>query len=60
MAGVTIGVLALIVHLAQLSSLGVNYLWPMAIGEAPDLQRQGKRQKYRPAELSPENMRNQR
>ena len=60
MAGVTIGVLALIVHLAQLSSLGVNYLWPMAIGETPDLQRQGKRQKYRPAELSPENMRNQR
>ncbi len=58
--GVTVGVLALLIHLSGLTSLGVPYLAPFARGEAPKLLRYRlKDQKFRPARYRPEDGRNQ-
>lgn len=60
MAGVALVVLALLLHLGDLSSLGVSYLWPIGTGEMPHMETQLVREKMRPREVSPENVRNQR
>ena len=59
-AGVALVVLALLLHLGDLSSLGVSYLWPIGTGEMPHMETQLVREKMRPREVSPENVRNQR
>ena len=60
MAGVTLGLLALLLHLGTLRSLGVPYLLPISQGKLPKLRPLLVQEKYRPEELSPENRRNQR
>ncbi len=60
MAGVTLGLIALLLHLGNLRSLGVPYLLPISRGSLPKLRPLLVEEKYRPAELSPENRRNQR
>ena len=60
MAGVTLGLLGLLLHLGKLRSLGVPYLLPISQGKLPKLRPLLAQEKYRPAELSPENRRNQR
>ena len=53
MAGVALVVLALLLHLGDLSSLGVSYLWPIGTGEMPHMETQLVREKMRPREVSP-------
>ena len=60
MAGVTLGLLTLLLHLGELKSLGVPYLLPLSRGKLPQLRPLLVREKLRPEELSPENRRNQR
>lgn len=60
MAGVALVVLALLLHLGDLGSLGVSYLWPIGAGKMPHMETQLVREKMRPQEISPENVRNQR
>ncbi len=60
LAGVTLGLLTLLLHLGTLHSLGVPYLLPVSQGKLPKLRPLLAQEKYRPAELSPENQRNQR
>ncbi len=60
MAGVTLGLLTLLLHLGKLKSLGVPYLLPLSRGKLPQLRPLLVREKLRPEELSPENRRNQR
>ena len=60
MAGVTLGLLALLLHLGKLKSLGVPYLLPLSRGKLPQLRPLLVNEKLRPEELSPENRRNQR
>ncbi len=60
MAGVTLGLLMLLLHLGMLRSLGIPYLLPISQGKLPKLRPLLVQEKYRPEELSPENRRNQR
>lgn len=60
LAGATLVFLLMLVHLGDLRSLGVEYLWPMSSGEMPPLRRRLIQDKHRKAVLRPENIRNQR
>lgn len=60
LAGATLVFLLMLVHLGDLRSLGVDYLWPMSSGEMPPLRKRLVRDKQRKAVLHPENIRNQR
>ena len=58
--GVTVGALALLIHLSGLTSLGVPYLMPFAEGGSPQILRHRlKDQKLRPSRYHPEDGRNQ-
>lgn len=58
--GVAVGILLMLIHLAELESLGVPYLSPLCEGEMPGLRPLLKEEKYRDGRLNPKNMRNQR
>lgn len=60
LAGVALVLLWMLIHLGDLSSLGVSYLAPLDRGSVPKLRDRLVREKQRPGELSPENLRNQR
>ena len=60
LAGVTMMVILLLIHLGDLRSLGRPYLYPLAEGELPRLRGQLVKEKYRDLILCPENERNQR
>ena len=60
LAGATLVFLLMLLHLADLRSLGVEYLWPMSAGEMPPLRKRLVRDKLRKTILHPENVRNQR
>lgn len=58
--GVTVGLLALIIHLSGLTSLGVDYLSPFSKCKKPHILRPLlKRRKFRNPELNPLDRRNQ-
>ena len=59
--GVTLGTIALLVHLSGLTSLEVAYLAPFSEGETPNVLRgRLKENKFRSRRLRPEDRRNQR
>lgn len=59
--GVSVGAIALLVHLSGLTSFGVAYLAPFSDGEKPEiLRRRLVMEKFRPRRLNPEDRRNQR
>lgn len=59
--GVTVGAIALVVHLSNLESMGVAYLAPLSYGTAPELIRARLiTQKYRNRDWKPQDRRNQR
>lgn len=60
LAGVGMVLLLLLIHLAELSSLGLPYLWPLCQGKLPVLRGPLRREKYRAEKLHPQNIRNQR
>lgn len=60
LAGVTMVFLLMLVHLADLSSLGLAYLDPLNEGRLPPLRPRLVMEKWRKAELHPQNQRNQR
>lgn len=60
LAGVTLAFLLLLIHLSDLSSLGVGYLYPLSGGEMPPLRGRLRESKYRKRVLHPNNHRNQR
>ena len=58
--GVTVGAVALLIHLSGLTSLDVAYLAPFSEGENPELlRRRLKERKFRPHRLRPKDRRNQ-
>ena len=58
--GVTVGAIALLIHLSGLTSLDVAYLAPFSEGKTPDiLRRKLKDQKLRPGQYHPRDRRNQ-
>ncbi len=60
LAGVALGLIFLLIHLADLSSLGIDYLSPLNQGETPKLRARLVTEKYRSPLLDTENVRNQR
>ena len=58
--GVTVGGILLLIHLSELTSLGVPYLAPYSEGEEPNiLRRRLKNKKYRPGRFNSLDRRNQ-
>ena len=57
--GITAGVVALVIHMATIKSLGICYLKPFP-GDRGLLRRRLKNEKNRDAELDPEDKKNQR
>ena len=60
LAGVTLVLIWMLLHLGDLESLGRPYLYPLSRGRLPSLRSRLERNKYRPWELEPQNVRNQR
>lgn len=60
LAGVTLCVLWLLIHLGNMRSLGLPYLMPLAQGKLPRLRDRLEKEKYRDYFLHPWNMRKQR
>ncbi len=60
LAGVTMVFLLLLLHLSDLSSLGLSYLYPLDRGQLLRLRPRLVTEKWRKAELEPDNLRNQR
>lgn len=60
LAGVMLMLILLLIHLGDLRSFGIPYLYPLCRGELPALRRQLVREKYRDQILCPSNVRNQR
>lgn len=60
LVGVTMVFLLMIIHMGDLRSLGIPYLYPMSRGQLPLLRKRLVTDKWRKAVLNPENRRNQR
>lgn len=60
LAGVTLVLIWMLLHLGDLESLGRPYLYPLSRGDLPGLRGRLERDKLRPGELEPPNIRNQR
>ena len=60
LVGVTLVFLLMLIHLGDLQSLGIPYLYPMCDGELPPLRKRLINDKRRKPILHPENSRNQR
>ena len=60
LVGVTVVFLLLLIHLEDLSSLGIGYLSPVDQGELPPLRPRLVTEKWRKSSLHPQNLRNQR
>lgn len=60
LVGVSLTVLLLLIHLGDIRSLGLPYLYPLSQGRLPRLRRQLIREKFRDLRLVEENVRNQR
>lgn len=60
LAGVTMVGIFLLIHLAELESLGEPYLMPLCAGKLPQLRKPLCQEKFRPEKLHPRNIKNQR
>lgn len=60
LAGAAMVLLLMLIHMSDLRSLGVPYLYPMDRGKTSPLRKRLIRDKWRKEILSPENVRNQR
>ncbi len=60
LAGVTMVLILLLIHLGDLESLGQEYLEPLCGGKLPELRKPLAEEKFRDMKLSPQNIRNQR
>ena len=60
LAGVAVVFLGMLIHLGELSSLGISYLEPMDRGQMPGLRPLLVTEKHRKENLHPRNIRNQR
>ena len=59
LAGVTLVFLWMLVHLSDLTSLGIPYLYPLGLGQLPALRPRLVLEKRRAAVLHPRDIRNQ-